>query len=209
MTFAARQQTSTAPGGGPPGGGFTPVTHTYTSAPGTYTETVPGNPVTGVGPSQLVATVGGPGGGGGNGGGNVGGGGGSGAICQRTIPLTPANWGASLALLLSPGGAGGAASGANAFPGQTSTASTITSSSFGGLNMVAGPGGGGQTNGAGGAGGTASGGATNLSGIPGGTSGGGAMPGGGIFSGKGGDPNPLIGSPGSPGDFGGASFAYT
>jgi hypothetical protein len=208
MTFAVRQQTSTAPGGGPPGGGFTPVTHTYTSAPGTYTETVPGNPVTGVGPSQLVAAVGGPGGGGGNGGGNVGGGGGSGAICMRTIPLTPANWGASLTLLLTPGGAGGQAQGANAFPGQTSTASTITSSAFG-LNMVAGPGGGGQTNGVGGAGGVASGGTTNLSGVPGGTSGGGAMPGGGIFSGKGGNPNPLIGAAGSPGDFGSGSFAYT
>jgi hypothetical protein len=226
MTFAARQQIDPGGSGGGGGGGppptFTPVTHQY-SSPGSFTETVPGNPVTGVGPSQLVAEVGGPGGGGSyspyltNSTPIVAGSGGSGAICRVTFPLTSADWGKTFNLTVSPGADGGDT--VVNFNGRAGLASSIVNGTFSrAVNMQAGGGQGGTWNpGAGGAGGVGSGGSPNLNGnigqgdqyYPTPSKGGPAVVGALISSGAGGDASIVVNGNASPGLSGAAAFAYT
>lgn len=219
MDAAAFGSGGTGGGGGPPPT-FTPVTHQYTT-PGTYTETIP-TPATGrPGPTQLVIEVGGPGGGGsfspyltrtppG-----VSGSGGSGALCRSTFPLTPADWGTTFRITISPGGVGG--DGTVNFNGQPASPSTVTQGTFStAINMQAGGGQGGTWNpGAGGAGGVASGGQVNLAGNAGqGNSptlsvGGVGIHGNLITSGAGGNASVVPNGNGSPGLTGPAAFAYT
>lgn len=224
MTFAVRTLADAGPGGGGGGGGgaFTPVTHAYPTY-GTFTETIP-NPAFGQpGPSQLVIELGGPGGGGSfspymtrtpQG---VSGSGGSGALCRSTFPLTSADWGKTFNITISPGAQGGDP--VIDFNGRNALASSITNGSFStAVNMQAGGGMGGTWNpGAGGAGGVASGGQVNLAGntgqgntlYPTPSHGGLGIIGNLITSGPGGDASIVPNGNGSPGQPGGAAFAYT
>ena len=224
MSFAARTLADAGPGsgGGGPPATFTPVTHQYPTY-GSFTETIP-TPATGApGPSQLVIELGGPGGGGsfspyltrtppG-----VSGSGGSGALCRSTFPLTSADWGKTFNVTISPGAQGGDP--VVNFNGSAAAASAITNGSFStALNMQAGGGQGGTWSpGAGGAGGVASGGQVNLNGgtgqgntlYPTPSKGAVGIIGNLITSGAGGDASIVANGNGSPGQNGGAAFAYT
>jgi hypothetical protein len=221
VTFAARPLEVTLGSGGGGNLPFTPVTHAYPAA-GSFTETIP-VPAPGVnGPTQLVVELGGPGGGGsfspyltrtppG-----VSGSGGSGALCRYVFPLTPANYGQTFILTISPGAAGGTTA---SFNGVAAAPSVITNGSFSTVvNMQAGGGQPGTWNpGAGGAGGVASGAQVNLSGnagqgntaYPTPSHGGAGIVGTLITSGAGGDAAIVANGNGSPGLSGSAAFAYT
>ena len=223
MTFAARTLLDAAAGGGGgPPTTFTPVTHQHTVV-GTFTETIPNPPLGQPGPVQLVIELGGPGGGGsfspfltrtppG-----VSGSGGSGALCRSTFPLTSTDWGKTFNLTISPGGVGGDP--VISFTCSPAAACVITNGSFStAVNMQAGGGQGGTWSpGAGGAGGIASGGQVNLNGnagqgntlYPTPSHGGVGIVGNLITSGAGGDASIVANGNGSPGQNGGAAFAYT
>lgn len=213
-------------GGGPPPSTFTPVTHQYTAA-GSFSEVIPTPPSGQPGPTQLVIELGGPGGGG-----SfspymtrtppaVSGSGGSGALCRSTFPLTPADYGTSFLITISPGAQGGDPT-VN-FSGRNANPSTITQGSFStAVNMQAGGGQGGTWNNSpvsldGGAGGVASGGQVNLNGnagqgqtlYPTPSHGGVAIVGLLISSGYGGDGSTVPNGFGNSGWSGAAAFAYT
>ena len=99
------------------GGGFSPVTHVYTTGSGT--ETIPS------GASQLIIAAWGGGGGGGNGSGggepDYGGGGGGGAYVAQTYSLTSSDWGKTFTYVV---GNGGAAM-------NNGTASTVANGTYG------------------------------------------------------------------------------
>ena len=223
MSFAARTAMDAgAAGGGPPPATFVPVTNQY-PAPGAYTETIP-TPVSGQpGPTQLVIELGGPGGGGsyspyltrtppG-----VSGSGGSGALSRSVFPLTPADYGKTFSVSISPGGVGGDP--VVQFNGSAGLSAQITNGSFStAVNMQAGGGTGGTWNpGAGGYGGVASGGQVNINGnsgqgntlYPTPSKGGVGIVGTLITSGVGGDASIVSGGNGSPGHSAAAAFGYT
>lgn len=135
------------------GGGFTPVTRTYTSGTGA-TETVP------TGATSVTITVDGGGGSGGYNSSALGGGGGGGGRSVLTIAVTGGN---TFTYTVGSSVAGRATNGA----GTTGNASSVTGTPSGGsVSMTANGGAGGQVNN-GGAGGTATGGTTNTSGSAG------------------------------------------
>ena len=142
------------------GGGIN-VKNTYASG-SSGNETIP------KGASLVVIELWGGGGGGGRGSnlcvGNDGGGGGSGAYVKKTIPLSSASWGKTIAYLVGIGGSVGAGPGTYGGNGQ---ASTVSSGTFTLSTLTAGGGGGASGGNLGpveGAGGTASGGDVNTSG---------------------------------------------
>lgn len=223
MTFAARTLLDAGPAGsGPPPATFVPVTNVYSLA-GTFTETIPGNTATGVGPVQLVIELGGPGGGGSyspfltNAPPIVSGSGGSGALSRSIFPLAPTDWGKTFSVTISPGADGGDPT--INFNGRNAAACAIISLSFAtGVNMQVGGGAGGTWNpSTGGLGGTASGGQTNVAGNTGGgatyfpalSKGGVGIIGNLITSGAGGDASSVVGGHGSSGLSGAGAFAYT
>ena len=190
------------------------VTRTYNSGT-SATETIP------FGVSQLVITAWGGGGGGGLGSSSLGirgGGGGSGGYTQKTITLSPADWGATLTYTV------GSAGASNPSP-QAGGATQVQNSTFGSTVLLIADGGGSGSTAGGvttqGGGGAASGGDTNTSGNGGGntsdgegapngggdvTSGSGSAPGGGGTGGR------ALSSPNNVGDAGAPGrvvFAYT
>lgn len=226
MTFAVRTQIdggTAGGGGGPtPPPSFTPVTRTYPN-PGTFTETIPGDPGTGIGPAQMIVELGGPGGGGsfspyltrtppG-----VSGSGGSGALNRSTFALTSADWGKTLTITITPGATGGDP--VQDFNGRNALPSTIQNGTWGTpISMQAGGGMGGTWNpGAGGAGGVGSGAQVMVSGTTGQGNtlyptpsvGGAPVAGLHINSGAGGNASVVPNGFGSSGLSGGAAFAYT
>lgn len=136
------------------GGGFTPVTHTYTSGTAA-TETIPS------GAGHLVIEDCGAGGAGGSGSGNFGSGGGSGGYVTKTYTIAVGDYGKTLTYTV-----GAAGVGFNNSNGTNGSASTVVNNTFTtAVNFSAGGGFGGDTSGVGpGNGGAASGGTTNTAG---------------------------------------------
>jgi len=124
---------------------FSPILHTYTAS---GTETIP------VGATKLVMGLWGGGGGGAGGGGtgcaaHPGGAAASGAYCQKTITLTPSDWGKTIDYVVGAAGLGGSSPTSSTSGGNSSitngTYSSITLNlsalaGLRGLNLVSGSG---------------------------------------------------------------------